>query len=274
MVSANRCACSLLLVGVVWWSGSVALLADTIHNFGDAATAIPLGIAFWLARRQPNTRFTYGYGRVEDLAGVMIVGIILISALVTGYESIDRLLHPRAIDHLSAVAIAALIGFLGNEIVARFRIRVGQEINSAALVADGYHARTDSLTSLAVLLSAIGTGLGYLMVDSIVGLVITAAIFKIVIESALAVFHRLLDGVEPEILDQIHHAVEHVEGVKLQQVRARWLGHHLQAELLVGIEANLSIAEGSALVQAVKHKLRHHLPYLSGILIEVGDRPV
>ena len=135
---------------VVLWSGSVALLADTIHNIGDAVTAVPLWIAFRLARRKPSPTFTYGYGRVEDLAGVVIVMIILFSAIVAGYEAIDRLIH----------VIAGIAGFIGNESVAVFRIRVGREINSAALIADDYHARTDGLTSLAVVAGVAGVWLG------------------------------------------------------------------------------------------------------------------
>ena len=146
---------------IVFFSGSVALLADTIHNIADAATAIPLWIAFTLARRQPSRRFTYGYGRVEDVAGVMVVLTILFSAVVAGYLSIDRFLHPQAVGYLWAVIIASVIGFLGNEAVAIFRIKVGQEIGSAALVADGYHARVDGLTSLAVCFGAVGVWLDY-----------------------------------------------------------------------------------------------------------------
>ena len=134
-------ATAIFQVVIVFFSGSVALLADTIHNIADAATAIPLWIAFALARRKPPRRFTYGYGRVEDVAGVVIVLTILLSAALAGYESINRLLHPQSVEHLWAVAVASIIGFAGNELVALFRIRVGKQINSAALVADGYHAR-------------------------------------------------------------------------------------------------------------------------------------
>src|SRR5260370_38473647 len=128
---------------VVYFSGSIALLADTIHNLGDACTAIPLGIAFILGKRKPSKRFTYAYGRMEDLAGVVVVLTILASAIVAGYESIQRVLPPRPVGFLSAVAPASIIGFLGNEGVAIFRIKVGREMGSAALIADGYHARTD-----------------------------------------------------------------------------------------------------------------------------------
>ena len=206
---------ALFQLVVVYLSGSVALFADTIHNIGDAGTAIPLWVAFVLARRKPTARFTYGYGRVEDLAGIVIVLIILFSALVAGYEAIHRLIAPRAIEHLGAVAAAGVIGFLGNEAVAVFRIRVGSEINSAALVADGYHARTDGLTSLAVVLGAAGVWLGFPLADPIVGLLITVAIFGIVWQSSKAVLTRMLDGVEPDVTEEIRHAAEHVPGARV-----------------------------------------------------------
>src|ERR687885_271290 len=258
---------ALLQVGVVVLSGSIALLADTIHNFADAATAIPLGLAFWLARRPPTARFPYGYGRVEDLAGVVIVAIICFSALLTGYESIDRFFHPQTMQQICFVVIAALIGFLGNELVARFRIRVGQEINSAALVADGYHARIDSVTSLAVLGSAIATWMGFPIADPLIGLGIAIAIIKIVVESAQSVFTRLLDGVDPEVNHEIQHAVEHVEGVVVQQIRSRWIGHRLQVHLQLAVADHLSIAESQVLTQAVRQELQHHLPYLKEVIV-------
>jgi cation diffusion facilitator family transporter len=171
-------ATAVLQLVVVYVSNSVALLADTIHNIADAGTAIPLWIAFVLARRKPTQTFTYGYGRVEDFAGLAIVLIILLSALVAGYEAIDRLFHPRPVMHLGWLAAAGVIGFLGNEAAAVFRIRIGRQINSAALIADGYHARTDGLTSLAVVLGALGVWMGYALADPIIGLIITAVIFR------------------------------------------------------------------------------------------------
>ncbi|WP_332881534.1 cation diffusion facilitator family transporter [Methanosarcina horonobensis] len=149
---------ALFQILVVWISGSVALLADTIHNFGDAATAIPLGFAFLLSRKRPDNRFTYGYGRAEDLAGLLIVFLIFLSAAVAAYESVSRLISPQPVDFLWAVAAASIIGFLGNELVAKYRIRIGKEIGSAALIADGYHARADGFTSLAVLFGALVSG--------------------------------------------------------------------------------------------------------------------
>ncbi len=257
-------------VVIVLLSGSVALFADTIHNFGDAATAIPLWIAFRLARLKPSGRFTYGYGRVEDLAGVAIVFTILFSAIVAGYESVNRLFHPRDLDYLWAVVAASLIGFVGNEAVAVFRIRVGKEIGSAALIADGYHARVDGLTSLAVLFGAMGVWLGYPLADPIVGLLITAAIFRIVWDSSKAVFTRMLDGVDPEVVEEIRHAVSHIQGIQdIAEIRVRWLGHRLHAELNVAVDAELSVEKGHEIAKEVRHQLLHHLRYLSNATIHV-----
>lgn len=255
---------------IVFISGSVALLADTIHNIGDATTAIPLWIAFMLARRQPTPTFTYGYGRVEDFAGIIIVFIILFSALFAGYEAVERLLHPRPISQLLWVTIAGLIGFIGNEVVAVFRIRVGRQIESAALVADGYHARTDGLTSLAVILGAAGVWLGYPLADPIVGLLITIAIFGIVWQSSRAVLTRMLDGVEPNLISEICHAAEHVPGATLLDAKARWVGHRLHADLAIAVDDNMTAGEIKATAATLERTVRAHVPSLASAHVRLG----
>jgi len=261
-------ATAILQLAVVFASGSVALLADTIHNFGDASTAIPLWVAFRLLRRGTTRRFTYGFGRVEDLAGVLIVLIILASALVAGWEAFTRLLAPQPLRQLPWVALAGVIGFLGNEAVAVFRIRVGRSMHSAALIADGYHARTDGLTSLAVVAGAGGVWLGFPLADPLVGLLITLAIFGIVWQSAVAVFTRLLDGVEPATTETIRHVAEHVDGVAaVGAIRARWLGHALAAQLDLAVEREVTISRGETLAHAVEAALKEHLPALESVHI-------
>lgn len=257
-------------LAVVFVSGSVALLSDTIHNFGDAATGIPLGIAFLFAKRRPTARFTYGFGRVEDLAGIAVVATIFFSAVVAFYQSIDRLLHPQVISHLWAVAGASIVGFLGNEGVAVFRLRVGKEIGSAALIADGYHARTDGWTSLAVLVGAIGVYYGYPKADPIVGLVITAAILVIVWQSVKTVFIRVLDGVEPDVNEQVRHAAAHVAGViGVTDVRSRWIGHQLHSEVNITVPSALSVAAAHDISKAVEREIKAHLPFMAIIVIHV-----
>jgi cation diffusion facilitator family transporter len=254
---------------VVYFSGSVALLADTIHNIADAATAIPLWIAFALARRKPTPTFTYGYGRVEDFAGLAIVLIILFSALVAGYEAIDRLFHPRTVLHLGWLAAAGLIGFLGNEAVAVFRIKVGRQINSAALIADGYHARTDGLTSLAVVLGAFGVWIEFPLADPIVGLIITVAILAIVWQSAKAVLRRMLDGVEPSVVRELRHAAEHASGaLGVESARARWLGHRLYAEMTLAVDPGLSLMDVRKLADNIRAHAHCHLAALESLHLE------
>jgi len=260
----------LFQLGVVLISGSVALLADTIHNLGDAATAIPLWVAFRLVQRGTSKRFTYGYGRVEDIAGVVIVLIILFSALVAGYQAIDRLLDPQPIQQLLWVAVAGVVGFIGNEVVAVFRIRVGRQMNSAALIADGYHARTDGLTSLAVVIGAAGVWLGFPLADPLIGLLITLAIFAIVWQSAKAIFTRLLDGVEPQVVDDIRHAAEHIADIReVLDVRARWLGHQLVAELEITVSRDATISQADMIANELEQELIGHLPALQSAHIRI-----
>lgn len=261
---------ALFQIVIVWISGSIALLADTIHNFADAATAIPLGIAFMFGRLKPSKRFTYGYGRVEDLAGVAVVLMILGSATVAGYESVVRLFHPKPVSHLLAVIIASIIGFIGNEAVAVFRIKVGKEIGSAALVADGYHARVDGFTSLAVLVGAVGVWLGFPLADPIAGLIITAVLVKVVWDSIKLVFVRLLDGVEPEVIEEIKHSIGHISLVKgITEVRARWIGHFIHAEVNVTVNPSLSVEQGHDVAREVKNQIKKHSVYVSNVIVHV-----
>ena len=262
---------ALLQLAVVILSNSVALMADAIHNFGDAATAIPLSVAFVLARRLPSRRFTFGLGRVEDLAGLAVVLTISASAAVAAYVAIQRLVHPQAVSNLGAIVLASIIGFAGNEAVAIFRIRVGKQIESAALIADGYHARTDGWTSLAVLVGAVGVYAGYPIADPMIGLLITMAILAIVWGSAKMVVSRMLDGVEPEVIDHIRAVAGTVQGVTgVTEVRARWLGHRLRADVNVAVRPELTVDAAHEIAMAVEHQLQHHLQFLSGAIVHVA----
>jgi cation diffusion facilitator family transporter len=257
-------------LAIVLLSNSVSLLADTIHNFGDAGTAIPLGIAFLFGKKKPTQRFSYGYGRFEDFAGIVVVLIIFASAVMAAYEAIRRLIHPELVTHLGAIVAASLIGFVANEAVAVFRIKVGSEIGSAALIADGYHARTDGWTSLAVLFGALGVYFGYPKADPIIGLLITIAILGIVYQSAKDVMLRALDGVEPQVLEDIRHAAGHVQGVKeVTEVRARWLGHQLLAELNIAVAPELSVADAHRIATEVHSQLLKHLTFLTRATVHV-----
>lgn len=242
---------ALVQAAVVAMSGSVALLGDTLHNVADALTAVPLLIAFRLARRPPTMRYTYGYGRAEDLAGVFVIAMITLSSVLAAYEAIDRLVHPRDVTYLWAVAAAAVVGFAGNELVARYRIRVGRRIGSTALVADGLHARTDGFTSLAVLLGAGGVALGWTWADPIVGLLITVAILGVLRSAVRQVGARLMDAVDPGLVGQVTDVVLGVDGIRgARELRIRWIGHTLRAEADVTVDPGLTLTEA--------HELAHH----------------
>jgi len=261
-------ATALIQALVAWWSGSVALLGDTLHNVADALTAVPLGIAFLLGRRAPNRRYTYGYGRAEDLAGIAIVLAITASSALAGYAAIERLAHPADVGHLGAVAAAALLGFAGNEIVARYRIVVGRRIGSAALVADGLHARTDGFTSLAVLLGAGGVAVGWRWADPVVGLLITVAILFVLKDAAREVYRRLMDAVDPALVDTVAQTLRGTSGVHdVGAVHLRWIGHALRAECEIVVPAELTVTEAHAIAVDAEHRLIHALPRLDSAFV-------
>jgi cation diffusion facilitator family transporter len=264
-------ATALAQLVVVVLSGSAALLADTIHNFSDALTAVPLWIAFVLGRRAATRRYTYGYGRAEDLAGVFIVAMIALSAVVAGYESVHRLFEPQPVDHVGAVLAAGVIGFVGNELVAVHRIRVGRRIGSAALVADGLHARTDGFTSLAVVAAALGVLAGFPLADPIVGLLITVAILVVLRGAAVDVYRRLMDAVDPRLVDTAEAAVRAVPGVlAVEELRLRWSGHRVRAEVGVAVDARLDVVAAHDIATAVQHRLLHDVPRLVAATVHVG----
>lgn len=248
---------------VVLVSGSVALLADTIHNFSDALTAVPLWIAFILGRRPATRRYTYGFGRAEDLAGLFIVAVVALSAVLAVWQSVDRLIHPQALQNLGWVMGAGLIGFAGNEAVAIYRIRIGRRIGSAALVADGVHARMDGFTSLAVVLGAGGVMLGFPLADPLVGLLISAAIIILLWGTVRSIGHRLMDGIEPELVDRARSALEGTPGVvDVKRVQLRWVGHRLQGAATIAVDAGASLLLAEQTMNEAGHRLRRALPKL------------
>ncbi|GAY10975.1 cation diffusion facilitator family transporter [Pseudonocardia sp. N23] len=255
-------------LGVVVASGSVALLGDTLHNFADALTAVPLAIAFVLGRRAATRRFTYGLGRSEDLAGLMVLLVMLASAVLAAWTAIDRLLNPRDITAIGWVAAASVVGFLGNEIVARYRITVGRQIGSAALVADGLHARTDGYTSLAVLLAAGGSWAGWRWADPVVGLLITIAILSVLWGAAKEVFSRMLDAVDPALVDTAEHTLAATPGVRgVDTIRLRWVGHNLLAESELAVDPALTLLQAHTISLDAEHRLIHAVPRLGEAFI-------
>jgi len=262
---------ALLQAVVVYFTGSIALLADTIHNFSDALTAVPLWVAFVLGRRAASRRYTYGYGRAEDLAGVFIVAMIALSAAVAGWESIRRLLDPQPITNVGVVIAAGLIGAAGNELVALYRIRVGRKIGSAALVADGLHARADGFTSLAVVLGALGVLAGYPLADPIVGIGITVAILFVLKGAATDVYRRLMDAVDPELVDSAEASLRSTPGVEdVEDLRLRWIGHRVRAETGIVVDSKLGIVDAHAIAVEAHHRLLHDVPKLVDVTVHVS----
>jgi cation diffusion facilitator family transporter len=264
---------ALIQAAVTVSSGSVALLGDTLHNAADALTALPLGVAFIVGRRPPTRRYTYGYGRAEDLAGIAIVLTIAASSALAAYEAITRLLHPHHVTDLVAVAAAALAGFAGNEIVAGYRVRTGRRIGSAALVADGLHARADGLTSLAVLVGAGGVAMGQDWADPVVGLVITAAILAVLRQAAREIYRRLMDAVDPGLVDQAEQTLRASPGVlDTGQVRLRWIGHQIRAECEVVIDPGITAVQAHRVTVAAEHALLHAIPRLAAALVHADPQ--
>jgi cation diffusion facilitator family transporter len=264
---------AVLQTVIVAMSGSVALLADTVHNFADTSTAVPLWLAFVVGRRAPTRRYTYGYGRAEDLAGIFIVATITLSAAVAGWQAVERLLNPQDIDDLALVAAAGAVGFVGNELAALHRIRVGRRIGSAALVADGLHARTDGLTSLAVVVGAAGVALGFPQADPLVGLVITVMILRVLRGAARDIYRRLMDSVDPDLVERVEHTLEHVDGVEtVDSVRLRWIGHRLHAEAEIVSAPDLSLARAHEIAEEARHELLHAVPRLGQAIIHTSPR--
>ena len=258
-----------LVVAVL--SHSVALLADTIHNFADALTAVPLALAFKMGRRPPTRRYTYGFGRAEDLAGVAIVAIIAASTVVAAYEAVSRLMHPRPINGAGWVMAAGGVGFLGNELVAIYRVRVGRRIGSAALVADGMHARSDGFTSLAVVVGAIAVGAGAPRADPIVGVVISAAVIVVLLGATRTIYRRLMDSVDPALVDQVERVLKDVPGVDgVDTVRIRWVGHELRAEIQILSDPALSLVDAHAIAEEAHHRLLHDVPRLAEAVIHTS----
>ena len=258
---------TLLQLVIFLISGSVALLADTIHNFSDALTALPLWIAFILARRAATRRFNYGYGKAEDLAGLFIVAVVALSAIVAGWEAISRLIHPQSLHNLGWVIVAGGIGFAGNEAVAIYRIRVGRQIGSAALVADGVHARIDGLTSLSVVIGAVGVMLGFPLADPIIGLLIAASILVLLWGTVRSIGRRLMDGIDPHLVERAETALASTPGVlSVRRLQLRWVGHRLQGAASIQV-ADISLSAAEQIIHEAEHQMGHALPNLDDMLI-------
>jgi cation diffusion facilitator family transporter len=263
----------MLLVSIIQFviaiiGNSAGLYADALHNTGDVLTTIALWIAFALSRRAANQRYTYGYYRAEDLAGVFIVLVIIASAVASAIESINKLTSGTPPTQIYLSMAAALVGVVGNEVLAQYKIGVGKRINSVPLVADGQHSRIDGLTSLAAFIGLIGAALGFPIADPIAGLVITVVILTVVYSTAKSVLQRLLDSVDARVVPTIINEARDVPGVEgVDEVRARWVGHTLHIAMNIEVDAELTLRKAHEIAEEVRHRLLHNLEGVSEVII-------
>ena len=253
---------------IAWIGGSAGLFADALHNFGDVFTTIALWIAFVISNRAANQRYTYGYYRSEDLAGIFIVLVIIASATASAVESMQKLASGNIPTQIYLSMAAALVGVAGNELLAQYKISVGKRINSVSLIADGHHSRIDGLTSLAAFIGLVGVKLGFPKADPIAGIVITIVIVTVVFSTSRSVLQRLLDAVDPHIVPSIITIAGTVPGVeKVTGVRARWVGHTLHVIMTIEVDAELTLSTAHAIAEKVRHQLFHEIKGISEVLI-------
>jgi cation diffusion facilitator family transporter len=248
--------------------GSAGLFADALHNLGDVLTTVALWFAFVISNRAANQRYTYGYYRTEDLAGIFIVLVIIGSAVAGAVESILKLTSGNVPTQIYLSMAAALVGVVGNELLAQYKISVGKRINSVPLIADGQHSRIDGLTSLAAFLGLVGVKLGFPLADPIAGLLITVVIVTVVFSTSRSVLQRLLDAVDPHIVPSITETASSVPGVEaVTDVRARWVGHTLHIAMNIEVAAELTLAKAHAIAEEVRHRLFHNINGVSEVII-------
>jgi len=253
---------------IVLYTGSVALLADTVHNFSDALTAIPLWIAYRLNLKQKSKKYPYGYGRAEDMAGIFIILMIALSAFVVFWESIRRLYNPVEITHLGILVFSGIIGFIGNEIVAKYRISVGKKIGSQALIADGMHARTDGLTSLAVIVGAFGAYIGFPILDPIVGIIIGFMILMILKDTTSTLWFRLMDRADLQLIEKIERISKKYEGVaEIHEIKTRSSGQSLFAELHIVMNREYTIEESHEITSNLREGLQSEIQNLVDVIV-------
>jgi cation diffusion facilitator family transporter len=260
-------ATAALQLIIVMISGSAALYADALHNLGDVLGTGSLWVALRMSRRAASDEFPYGWGRAEDLAGLLIVLAIAVSAGLAGWDSITALLgEGHEVTNLGLAFTAALVGVIGNEGVALYKIRVGRQINSIALVADGQHARTDGLASAAAALGITGVWLGFPLTDPLAGLAITLAIVWILVGVGRDVLRRLMDAVEPELLPRIRQIVATVDGVEdVHDIRARYVGRSLAVQLNAEASPVLTLRDAHDLGEKIRHRLVHEIPQIIAV---------
>ena len=251
-------------------TSSAAVLADGLHNLGDVFTTVALAIAFILSRRAPNHRFPYGYHRVEDLAGLMVLALIIASAVASGVTSIEHLVHRPPLTNVGLAIGVAAIGFIGNEVAAQYKIRAGRRLRSLALIADGKHSRTDGFASLGAVVGVAGAGLGAAVLDPVAGLIITVIIAGVGWETGRSLTGRLLDEADASLVATIEEIAATTDGVlAVTETRARWTGRRVLAEITLEVAPETPLSHAHALGEEVRHRLYHRIDTLTDVIVHL-----
>lgn len=228
----------LLELVVALVSGSVALLGDALHNLSDVSTSAIVFIGFRASRKPATERYPYGYERPEDLAGLGIAVVIWASAVFAGVESVTKLLEQGSTQHLPWGIGAAAIGIVGNQLVARYKLRVGRRINSATMISDAKHSWLDALSSAGALVGLVGVLVGWPWADAVAGIAVTGFICHVGWEVTSDMAHRLLDGVDPEVVTTAETIATEIPAVRHAHARARWSGRSLLVEVEAWLDAD------------------------------------
>jgi cation diffusion facilitator family transporter len=251
-------------------SGSVGLLAAGLDDLGDVLTTVVLSVAFIASRRAADRRYTFGYQRFEDLSGVLVVAVIWGSAAFATYEAVMRLTGDHQVTRLGIAMTAAVLGLLANGFAGVYKIRVGRRIGSEPLIADGKHALTDSLSSVAAFGGLLGVKAGHPIADPIAAFVVVLAIVAVAVDATRRVLARLLDAVDPTIVGQIEHIAKHTDGVaSIGRVQARWAGRSLYVTLTVAADGNKSLTDTHTIAENVAHRILHDVPGVAQVDVHV-----
>ncbi len=242
----------LIELGIALLSGSVGLLSDALHNLSDVSTSLVVFIGLRVSKRPATDTYPYGWGRAEDIAGLGVALVIWMSAVFAGYISLQKLLNHGTTSHVGYGIAAAAVGILGNQIVARYKLRVGRRIQSATLIADAQHSWLDALSSAGAMIGLIGVAAGLPWADAVAGLIVTAFICHVGFEVTRDLLRHLMDGVEPGVLTTSVAAACQVSGVEHAHVRGRWMGGTLLIEVDGFVAPGTTVEAGEAIGQDVE----------------------
>jgi cation diffusion facilitator family transporter len=242
-------------------SGSASVLADGLHNAGDVLTSFILLVTFALVRRPATRRFSSGYGRFEDVATLLIIVVIIATAAVAAAESVAKLIHPVSYSNIPISLGAAILGVIANLGVSEYKLRVGRGIGSESLEADGVHSRIDALVSAGAFVGIGLAGLGLTVADPVVGILITFAIVFVLAGTVKQLFYRMMDAVDPTIVDELTSAATSVKGVlQVHDVRVRWVGRELVAVMHVAVDPKSTLEEAHRVSMRVEDAVCHEVP--------------